>query len=159
MAGADQVIATGTRANRLEVARNLGADITINIREEDPAERIKEITGGRGADVVIEATGRPDAVRQTLEMVKIEGTVIIYGVGQELVDGFDVYTLYHNRIRMIGTRGRTDHERETVVKYLASGKLAIKPFITHVFPLEETQKAFEVVDKRLDNVIRAVIKS
>lgn len=159
MAGAGQVIATGTRDNRLELARNLGADIGINIRKENLTERIKEITGGLGADVVIEATGRPDAVRQTLEIVKVEGTVIIYGVGQEMVEGFDVYTLYRNRIKMIGTRGRTDRERETVVKYLASGRLAIKPIITHVFPLEETQRAFEVVDKRLDNVIRAVIKS
>jgi L-iditol 2-dehydrogenase len=159
MAGADQVIVTGTRDNRLRVAKELGADFTVNIREEDPAERIKDITGGLGVDVVIEATGRPDAVRQTIELVKVDGTVVIYGVGQELVDGFDIFSVYRKRIKMIGTQGRTDRERETVVKYLASGKLAVKPIITHFFPLEETRKAFEIVDKRLENVIRAVITS
>lgn len=159
MAGADQVIVTGTRDNRLRVAKELGADFTVNIGEEDPAERIKDITGGLGADVVIEATGRPDAVRQTIELVKVDGTVVIYGVGQELVDGFDIFSVYRKRIKMIGTQGRTDRERETVVKYLASGKLVVKPIITHFFPLEETRKAFEIVDKRLENVIRAVITS
>lgn len=159
MAGANQVVITGTRDNRLQAAKELGVDFTINIREEDPAKRIRDITDGLGVDVVIEATGRPEAVRHAIEMVKVDGTIVIYGVGQELVDGFDIYSIYRKHIKMIGTQGRTDHERETVVRYLASGKLAVKPIITHIFSLEETGKAFEIVDKRLENVIRAIIKS
>ncbi|HUW47887.1 MAG TPA: zinc-binding dehydrogenase [Patescibacteria group bacterium] len=159
IAGAHSVVITGTRENRLKVARDLGADITINAREVDPIKRVKEITNGLGADVIVEATGRPDGVKQAIEMAKVEGTVVIFGVGQELVDGFDIFTIYRNRLRMIGTRGRTDSERETALKYLASGKVTVKPIITHVLPLEETRRGFEIVDRRLDNVIRIVIES
>lgn len=159
IAGADHVVITGTRDNRLQIAKNLGADITVNARKEDPVKRVKEITDGLGADVIIEATGRPDGVKQAIEMAKAEGTVVIFGVGQELVDGFDIFTIYRSKIKMIGTRGRTDIERETAVKYLASGKITVKPIITHFLPLEETGRGFEMVDKRLENVIRVVIKS
>lgn len=159
IAGADCVVITGTRENRLRVARNFGVDITVNIREEDPVKRVKDITGGLGADVVVEATGRPDAVKQAIEMARAEGTVIVFGVGQELVDGFDIFTVYRNRIRIMGTRGRTDIERKIATKYLASGKVTVKPFITHILPLEETKRAFEIVDQRLENAIRVVIRS
>lgn len=158
-AGTDHVIIVGTRENRLQLAMNLGADFAVNTKEGDPVKRVKDITGGLGPDVVIEATGRPDAIKQAIEMVKVEGTVVVFGVGQEPVDGFDIYTVYRNKIRIIGTRGRTDRERETVMRYLASGKITVKPIITHVLPLEETKRGFEMVDKRLENAIRVVIKS
>jgi 2-desacetyl-2-hydroxyethyl bacteriochlorophyllide A dehydrogenase len=158
IAGADRVITIGTRENRLQVAKGLGADFVVNAKSEDPVKRVKEITGGSGADVVIEAAGRPDAVRQAVEMVKTDGTIVIYGLGQEPVDGFDIFAVYRKRIRMIGTQGRTDRERETVVKYMASGKISVKPIISHVLSLEETKRGFEIVDKRLDDAIRVVIK-
>jgi 2-desacetyl-2-hydroxyethyl bacteriochlorophyllide A dehydrogenase len=159
IAGADQVVLSGTRENRLQVGKKLGADFTINTREEDPVKRVKEITGGAGADVVIEATGRPDAVKQAIDMVKTEGNIVIFGVGQEAIDGFDIYAIYQRKIKIIGARGRTEREKKAALKYLVSGKVSVKPIITHVFPLEEAQKAFEVADKRLDNAIRIVIKS
>ncbi len=159
IAGADHVVITGTRENRLQIARDLGADSTINVKEEDPVRRLKEISRGLGADVVIEATGRPDGVRQAIELVKPEGTVVIFGVGQELVDGFDIFNVYRNKIRVIGTRGRTDCEREVALSYLSSGRVKVKPIITHFLPLEDTRKGFEIVDKRLEDAIRVVIKS
>jgi 2-desacetyl-2-hydroxyethyl bacteriochlorophyllide A dehydrogenase len=159
IAGADRVITVGTRESRLRVAKSLGADFIVNTKREDPVKRVKELTGSSGADVVMEAAGRPDAVRQAVEMVKTDGTIVIYGLGQEPVDGFDIFAVYRKRIRMIGTQGRTDRERETVVKYLASGKITVKPIISHVLPLEETKRGFEIVDKRLDDAIRVVIKA
>jgi len=157
-AGADPVICVGTRENRLQVARGLGADLTVSTRDGDPVKRVKEITGGVGPDVIIEATGRPDAVKQAVEMVRVEGTIVIYGVGQEPIDGFDIFSIYRKRIKMVGTMGRSDRERETALKYLGSGKVTVKPIITHILPLEETRRGFELVDKRLENVIRVVIK-
>ncbi len=157
-AGADHVIVVGTRENRLQLAKDLGADFIVNTREEDPVKRVKDITGGSGANVVIEAAGSPDAVKQSVEMVKIDGTIVIYGVIHESVDGFDSFALNRKRIRMIGTQGRTDRERETAVKSLASGKISVKPIISHILPLEEAKRGFEIVDKRLENAIRVVIK-
>lgn len=159
MAGADQVIVTGTRDNRLHVAKDLGAAFTVNITREDPVKRVKDITNGLGVDIVIEATGRPDAVNQAIGMIKAGGRIVIFGVGQEPVDNFDIYSVYRNQITMIGCRGRTESETDAALKCLGCGKVSVEAIITHVLPLEETNRAFEIVDKRLDNAIRVVIKS
>jgi len=80
--GAGQVIVVGAPAQRLEVARAFGADETVDITEHDPGERIrrvKELTGGRGADVTIEATGVPAAVREGMQMTRDAGRYVIVG--------------------------------------------------------------------------------
>lgn len=166
IAGADRIIVTGTRECRLKVARDLGANFTVNTMAEDPVKKVKEYTDGIGPDIVIEATGRPDAVNQGVAMVKREGAVMIFGVAQEPVDGFDAYAVYEKRIKVfypIGGGMQDEKEsaraREKAVNYLASGRIAVKPLITHVLSLDETKKAFEIVDKRLEDVIRLVVKS
>ncbi len=82
LAGAIQVIVVGGPSHRLELARNLGADIAINIDTVTPTERIfaiKELTGGRGADVVIEATGSPAAIKEGMAMARDGGTYVVAG--------------------------------------------------------------------------------
>src|SRR5216683_2316775 len=71
--GAGQVILVGTRAARLELGRRLGAQAVINARDEDPVAAVKRLVGGAGADLVIEASGAPEAPQQTVEMVRRAG--------------------------------------------------------------------------------------
>jgi len=80
--GAGQVIVVGAPAQRLEVARAFGADETVDITEHAPGgriRRVKELTGGRGADVTIEATGVPAAVREGMQMTRDAGRYVIVG--------------------------------------------------------------------------------
>lgn len=156
--GAERIIVTGTRENRLKIARDLGANITINTREEDPVQKVKEYTDGVGPDAVIEATGRPEAVVQAVEMVKTDGSIVIFGVAQEPVEKFDTFKIYRKRISMLGTMGNTEDERAPAMRYLLSGKISVKPIITHVLPLKEIKRGLEMVDNRLEDVIRMVIK-
>ena len=137
----------------------MGADFTVNIKEDDPIKAVKDYTNGVGPDVVIEATGRPSAIRQAIEMIKMNGTVVIFGVAQEKVDGFDSWEVYRKELDIFGVAGRgtTAIDRKIALNYLASGKLTVKPILTHVLPLEMTKRAFEIVDKRLEGVIRVVI--
>lgn len=82
LAGALQVIVVGAPALRLKLAEDFGVDAVINIETMDTADRIaavKELTGGRGADVVIEATGVPSALNEGMAMVRDAGTYIIVG--------------------------------------------------------------------------------
>src|SRR5207244_4259412 len=68
--GAARVILTGTRDTRLAIGERLGADFTINVRKENLAERVREITDGRGADCVLECAGGPTSMQEALENVK-----------------------------------------------------------------------------------------
>ncbi len=80
--GAGRVIVVGGPAHRLEIARALGADLTVDIADHDADERlrlVREATGGRGADVTVEATGVPAAVAEGLHFTRDAGTLVVVG--------------------------------------------------------------------------------
>ncbi len=82
LSGAGLVVVTGAPAARLELARTLGADVTVSIESAGPSERretVRTLTDGRGADVVIEATGNPDAVAEGFGLLRDGGTYVIAG--------------------------------------------------------------------------------
>ena len=80
LAGASRIIAVDIDDRKLETARRLGATHTVNSRTGDPVEAIRELTGGNGADVVIEAVGRPETYRQAFYARDLAGTVVLVGV-------------------------------------------------------------------------------
>ncbi|MBA2951367.1 S-(hydroxymethyl)mycothiol dehydrogenase [Streptomyces himalayensis] len=80
LAGAARIIAVDIDDRKLETARGLGATHTVNSRESDPVEAIRELTGGFGADVVIEAVGRPETYKQAFYARDLAGTVVLVGV-------------------------------------------------------------------------------
>ncbi len=80
LAGAVRVIAVDVDDRKLEWARQFGATDLVNSRASDPVERIRELTGGFGADVVIDAVGRPETYRQAFYARDLAGTVVLVGV-------------------------------------------------------------------------------
>src|SRR5215831_5936686 len=83
--GAGPVILTGTRENRLQIGRELGADHTINVRDEDPVTAIRQFTNGQGVDYVIECSGAPDAVNQAARMLCRGGKICLAAFPHEAV--------------------------------------------------------------------------
>ncbi|KOX16138.1 S-(hydroxymethyl)mycothiol dehydrogenase [Nocardiopsis sp. NRRL B-16309] len=80
LAGASRIIAVDLEERKLDWARSFGATHTVNARETDPVEAIRELTGGFGADVVIEAVGRPETYEQAFYARDLAGTVVLVGV-------------------------------------------------------------------------------
>ena len=80
VAGATTIVAVDVDDRKLELARTFGATHTVNSRDEDPVERIRELTGGFGADVVVEAVGRPETYEQAFYARDLAGTVVLVGV-------------------------------------------------------------------------------
>ncbi|WP_306316892.1 MULTISPECIES: S-(hydroxymethyl)mycothiol dehydrogenase [unclassified Streptomyces] len=80
LAGAARIIAVDIDDDKLETARSLGATHTVNSRTQDPVEAIRELTGGNGADVVVEAVGRPETYEQAFYARDLAGTVVLVGV-------------------------------------------------------------------------------
>ncbi|GAB2504792.1 S-(hydroxymethyl)mycothiol dehydrogenase [Nocardiopsis aegyptia] len=80
LAGASRIIAVDLEERKLDWARSFGATHTVNAREQDPVEAIRELTGGFGADVVVEAVGRPETYEQAFYARDLAGTVVLVGV-------------------------------------------------------------------------------
>jgi S-(hydroxymethyl)mycothiol dehydrogenase len=80
LAGASKIIAVDVDDRKLATAASLGATHTVNSRETDPVEAVRELTGGFGADVVIDAVGRPETYRQAFYARDLAGTVVLVGV-------------------------------------------------------------------------------
>jgi S-(hydroxymethyl)mycothiol dehydrogenase len=80
LAGATTIIAVDVDPRKLEWAKGFGATHTVNSRETDPVEAIRELTGGNGADVVIEAVGRPETYKQAFYARDLAGRVVLVGV-------------------------------------------------------------------------------
>jgi threonine dehydrogenase-like Zn-dependent dehydrogenase len=149
--GAARIAITGTSTDalRLEAARRLGAEMTVDIGADDPVERVLDMTNRQGADVVIDAAaGSTSTVVQAMQMVRRGGKVVIGGVkGRKPVEGFisDWIPLRGITI-MPGIPG--DHARRAV-DLLWAGQVPTTELVGEVFPLEAVGEAFDLVDRKI----------
>jgi len=155
ISGAGRTIAVG-RGHRLRVAGELGADEKVDRTQGNVVERVKELTSGEGADVVIECAGADEAVRQSLDCVRRGGRVVLAGVCGKKGVLFDTDRIVLDEIEVIGSRGAPNALPESI-KLLASGRVNVKPLVTHKLPLSEVQRGMEIFTKRLENVIRVAL--
>ena len=149
------VILVGRREKKLNLARELGADITVNSEKEDVIDRVKEITG-LGADVCLECGGYPDAVIQALACVRKGERVVMIGLQKS--QPCDLEDMSWNEKGLVASLSSTYQEFSTGIKLAEEGKLKLKPLLTHRFTLEEIHKAFDLLSNRKEFVVKVVIK-
>lgn len=150
------VITIGHHDYRLEIARKYGADITINSLNEDVIERVKELTHGRGADVVIESVGSTNSLELCLQLARPGGAVSIVGFFQ----GHFPMNMTDFFLRNLTLRGGVAPSRAYIPKLrplVESGELDPTHVITHRLPLSETPKGYELVDQRKEGAIKVVL--
>ncbi len=136
-----QIIAIDLSDARLEKAREFGADVTINNGVEDALARVLELTGGLGADVVIEAVGVPATFELCTELVRPGGRVANVGVHGHSA-ALHLEKLWARDITI--TTGLVDtFSVPQLLKLVAGGRLDTSPFITHRFPLSETMSGYD----------------
>jgi L-iditol 2-dehydrogenase len=156
--GAGTTVMVGTRWSRLNLAKELGADVLVNIREgQDPVKVVLELTDGLGADLVINTTPSPESVAQSVKMLRRGGRLLMLGITWEptpLVLGEIVV----KGITIKGTRGEARNALDRVISLASSGKIDLKKIITNVFPLSEVIHAFEVFEKRIGDPVKVVVK-
>jgi len=156
--GAQKVILSDLIDERLEFAEKLGADATVNARAEDAVEKIKQLTNGYGADVVIEAIGLPTTWEQALKMVCKGGTVLEFGgcpPGTEIKLSTEL--LHYGEVKAIGAFHATPQHFKKALNLIASGTLNIKPLITRHMLLERIQEAFETLTTSKSDIKIAII--
>lgn len=154
--GAQPVIMTGTRENRLDIARQLGADFTVNIREEDPVQAVRRLTHNEGVDFVLECSGAPNAVVEGTRMLKRGGRIGLAAFPGEPV-ALDLAYLVRNNLYLYGNRGESRGAVKRGMALISQGKFDVSALITHQFPLKELNTAFHYVRDRVDDAIKIVL--
>ena len=148
--GAGKVIVTGVTADewRFDIAKLIGADLTIDVQSEsDPVEIIMAETNGMGADAVIEASGACVACTQALDFVKVAGHVTLLGVRGEPTN-IDLDPIITKELTMSGTWGTLPSSWVTTLRLMASEKIDVSPLITHRIALAEWEKGFELMESQ-----------
>ncbi|MFE5818909.1 S-(hydroxymethyl)mycothiol dehydrogenase [Streptomyces sp. NPDC056479] len=159
LAGAAKVIAVDIDDRKLETARSMGATHTVNSRETDPVEAIRELTGGFGADVVIEAVGRPETYRQAFYARDLAGTVVLVGVPTPEMK------LELPLLDVFGRGGALksswygdclpSRDFPMLIDLYLQGRLDLDAFVTETIALDEVEKAFERMHD--GDVLRSVV--
>ncbi len=144
MAGAT-IFATASSEQKLQRAKALGAHHLINYSEGNFAERVLELTGGSGVDVIMEHIGGSVFTR-SLECLKTDGVIVTVGAHAGEVVSLDIIPFFRRQLRLVGSKNASVTELRTVMGFVAEGKL--KPVIHRSFPLAEAAEAHRVVDSR-----------
>ncbi len=155
--GAGAIVLTGTRPERLELGRRLGADVLLNVREGDVVSRIFDLTGGIGADAVLECSGTPQAAVDAVEYSKRNGRIAFIGIYQEPAC-LNVNKIVQWNITVAGSKAEGERSMAQAMALLGRQTVDLSPLITHTFPLSNIHAAFETADKRLGGAIKVVVK-
>lgn len=154
-AGAGQIIVTGTKhdAYRLELARELGADATIDVDAEAPVERVMELTNGRKADVVLDVSmGAVEPIVQAMDMVKKGGTIVVAGVKtHNTIDNFSTDKLLFNEIAMLGVLSSDWEDTDKAIGILQDKWEGLTKLCTHAYPLGEAEKAVQLLGREIQD--------
>jgi len=152
-----RIIAIDMAANRLEAAKQFGADVTVNNAEQDPIAAVLELTGGLGVDVAIEAVGVPATFELAAELVRPLGRVANIGVHGEPV------TLHLERLwtrDVTITTGLVDtYSTPTLLRLLTSHLIDAQRFITHHFTFDQFDQAYDVFARASETGALKVIVS
>jgi L-iditol 2-dehydrogenase len=156
-AGATRIIVTDKLDYRLALAKKLGATHTVNVEREDALAAVKKITDGQGADVVYEATNSVKGLPQAVALARIAGRVAAIGIPP--VDEIPLPASFPRRKQLtVQFIRRSAHSIRQALELVATGKIDVKPWITHRFPLARVKEAFDLVDAYGDGVLKTVIE-
>ncbi|MDR2451776.1 MAG: alcohol dehydrogenase catalytic domain-containing protein [Candidatus Accumulibacter sp.] len=155
--GAQPVILTGTRDNRLEIGRKLGADHTVNVGRENAVDAVQRITGGCGVHYVLECSGAPNAINDATQMLMRGGRICLAAFPAQPVT-VDVAGLVRNNISMFGIRGEGRSAVHRAAAFMQQKRFDARLIHTHTFGLEELPTAIRYARERIDDAIKVVVK-
>jgi L-iditol 2-dehydrogenase len=140
---------------RLKKAKEIGAEFLINPEKEIVEEKVSK-TNELLLDVVFEASGEQEAVTNAVKILKPGGKLVLVGIPPEAQYTFNMDLMRRKELTIINVR-RQNHCVEEAIELVVSGKIDIEKMVSHNFSLEETLKAFEIVEAYKDGAIKAMI--
>jgi L-iditol 2-dehydrogenase len=145
--GAAVVILGDVNQTRLDLSARVEPDALINGTREDPVDAVRKLTDGRGADVVITATGVGAAQEQALEMAASRGRISLFGglPRGDSVIRFDSNLVHYRELFILGAYGSAPRHNREAVELIASGTVAVEDLITHRLGLDDIRRAIDAV--------------
>lgn len=157
--GAAKVILVNRSRPRLELAKQLGvADVFVCSNEENPVDRVLSETGWLGADVIFTANPSGQSQAEALEMAKNRARVSFFGglPKDKSIVALDTNIIHYKELMVTGAHGSMPIHHGKAIDLISSGKINVKKFITHTFPLAEVEKAFATAEQHAG--LRVVVK-
>lgn len=175
--GAECIIGVDIQDYRLEKARQVTGAATFNIAREDAIEHIRELTGGRGADVCIDAVGLEvdrsmgekilevlrlqkgsiTAVELCFRAVRRGGRVSILGVYGTKYDNFPLGQMMDKGIAVFSGQAPVHNHIDQLLTYIQEGRLRVDDIITHRLPLDQIARGYELFNEKLDGCVKVVL--
>lgn len=159
LSGAGLIIAIDNNENRLKMAKQVGADITINFKEKNPVQTIMEITKGRGVDVAIEALGTEGTFQSCMQVLKPGGTLSSLGVYSKDIQipiGAFYAGLGDQKIVTTLCPGGKERMRR-LMDVISTKRVDLKPMVTHRFKLDQIVEAYDLFSNQRDGVLKVAI--
>jgi alcohol dehydrogenase len=176
--GASRVIGVDHLNYRLEIARKSGKAEVINFKENDPAEIIREMTQGRGADVVVDAVGMEaersmlskaaqlvhleagslNALKMCVRAVRRGGTISVVGVYGTTYDNFPFGQMFDKGIKMIGGQAPAQAHIDHLMTLVRDKKVILDDIVSHKLPLDKISEAYEIFNNKEDNCMKVILK-
>jgi 2-desacetyl-2-hydroxyethyl bacteriochlorophyllide A dehydrogenase len=157
IAGASSVILVGTRDDRLALGKDLGADITINIRKENEIDEIMRLTNNLGVDVGIEASGSTQALANTFRVTRKQGRVMVFGIYSENAS-LDMQDMHRRELQIFGSSG-CPWSMPRAIELIHRDRVNVKQMISHRINLEQLEALFvqDIIEKRKDGYFKGVL--
>ena len=158
--GATTIIAIDGNEHRLDIARQMGADVTLNFRQCDVVAEVLKLTGGRGVDSSIEALGLQSTFESALRILKPGGTLSSLGVySTDLTIPLDAFAagLGDHQINTALCPGGKERMRR-LMNVIASGRVDLGPLVTHQYKLDDIVAAYDLFAHQRDGVLKIAIK-
>ena len=156
--GAQPVILTGTRDNRLEIGKQLGADHVINVRNEDVVSKVRELTGGKGVEYVVECAGAKNGVNEAAQMLNRGGKICLAAFPGEDAP-IDVAYLVRNNIYLFGIRGEGKTATHRAEAFMRQKRFDATLIHTHTFEMTDLKEALRYAKDRVEDAIKVVVKN
>lgn len=151
--GAHVVAVADRVVSRLVLAQRHGAEQIINIAERNAVQDIMKLTGSRGVDVVIEAAGEPEALRDAVASAAVGGRVAIVGIPHE-ADWALPSSSSRRKELLIQNIRRSNGTTHTAVEWVERGMVDLAPLVSHRMPWEKAEQAFNLAESRAEGTVR-----
>ncbi|MBO4377225.1 MAG: alcohol dehydrogenase catalytic domain-containing protein [Lachnospiraceae bacterium] len=154
--GAAKIFVSDMDDDRLQVAKDLGADVLINPSKEDPKEVVLKNTNNMGVDCAIEAVGIAPTVQQVMSVLRLNGKAVWIGNNRKMIE-MNMQEVVTRELEIYGSFLYGYQEFKEVVDLLNNGKLNVEPLISKVVRLDEAITYFDKLKNHEDNLIKVVV--